>query len=108
MKTNILKVMAALLLTTVVSTSYAITVNVHSTSSHITGLGFKANGSKHGGMGQNYEGKDMPKGSYAFGVRTKGKDVPCTSNGKRSVKLTNDADVTLVVKGSKCTVKMNS
>jgi hypothetical protein len=98
------KVLFGLLITGFISTSYAINVNVHSTSSSITGLGFKANGSKHGGMGQNYEGKDMPKGSYAFGVRVKGKDVPCLSNGKRNIKLTKDTDATLVLKGGKCTV----
>ena len=108
MKNNLQKVLLGLLITGFISTSYAINVNVHSTSSAVTALGFKANGNKHGGLGKSYEGKDMPKGSYAFGVRVKGKDVPCLSAGKRKVTLNKDTEATLVLKGGKCTVTLDS
>jgi hypothetical protein len=94
------------LLSFCISTSYAITVTVQSTSKNITGLGFKANGKKHGGLGTKYHASGMPKGTYAFGVRMKGKDVPClTKDGKRTTEVTKNTNATLVVKGGSCSLK---
>jgi len=85
------------------SNTYAIDVNVQSTSKDIMGLGFTVNGSKHGGAGTSYTGSDMPKGSYRFGVRSKGKDIPCaSSDGKRQFKLTRNTNATLKFRGGKC------
>jgi hypothetical protein len=85
------------------SNTYAINVNVRSTSKQIMGLGFTVNGSKHGGAGTSYEGSDMPKGSYRFGVRSKGKDITCvSSDGKRQFKLTKNTNAVLKFKGGKC------
>jgi hypothetical protein len=105
----ILKVVISLLATITFSSAFAINVNVHSTSSKIDGLGFTVNGSKHGGMGANYHGNNMPKGSYTFGLRVKGKDIGCLDkSGKKNFKLSRSSAATLSVKGGKCTVKINS
>jgi hypothetical protein len=86
------------------SNAYAIKVHVKSTSSKITALGFTANGSKHGGLGKSYDGTDMPKGNYVFGVRYKGKDITClNSDGKKKFKLTKNTNALLKFKGGKCT-----
>jgi hypothetical protein len=100
------------LLTILLSCTYinclAITVNVESTNQNIEGLGFTANGEKHGGAGHSYKGENMPNGSYAFGVRKGGKDIPCMYNGKRAVKLKSDTNATVMLKGQHCVVKIGS
>ncbi len=101
------------LLTMVLTCTYitcsAITVSVDSTNENIVGLGFTVNGKKHGGPGHSYSADNMPKGSYNFGVRKKGKDIPClTANGKRSIKLKADTKVTLMFDDKKCQMKVNS
>jgi hypothetical protein len=103
---SILKVFVCLFVSCFALNTYAINVNV-STSSKVDGIGFTANGSKHGGMGSSYQGSDMPKGNYTFGLRSNGKDVGCVGKGgKKSVKLSKDTDVTLSFNGKHCTMKM--
>ena len=99
----------AALLSVFVVNSYAIQVNVSSTNSNIDGLGFTVNGEKHGGPGTTYEGRDMPQGSYAFGLREKGKDVPCYSKGgKRTVNLNKDTNAVLHFNGRHCNVTLGA
>jgi hypothetical protein len=103
------KLSLGLLLAVTITNANAITVNVSSTSKNITALGFTTNGSKHGGLGSTYHASGMPKGSYAFGVRAHGKDIPCYGkDGKKTVKLTKSTKATLEFKGKHCTVDLGS
>jgi hypothetical protein len=101
------KLLLTSVLTLFITQVYAIDVDVQSTSKNITGLGFTVNGSKHGGLGSSYHGKDMPKGSYVFGVR-KGKDITCFVKGKKFTKLTENTKATLMLKGRHCTAELQS
>jgi hypothetical protein len=92
-----------------VSTSYAIQVNVRSTSTKITALGFTVNGSKHGGLGSQFHARKMPKGLYSFGLRANGKDLACVEKaGKKKIKLLKNTNAVLDFNGKKCTVKFAS
>jgi hypothetical protein len=104
---NLSKVFMAGFLTLFISQSYAITVNVQTSSSGVHALGFTVNGSKHGGLGSSYQGGDMPAGRYKFGVRAHERDIPCPVNGKRSVTLSSDANVQLTLNGNKCVGQVN-
>jgi hypothetical protein len=94
-----------------ISTSYAININVQSTSK-VSGLGFTVNGKNHGGMGNSYSAKNMPEGKYSFGIRVggaiSGKDVPCNSDdGQKYVTLKKDTNATLQYSGKNCTLKIS-
>jgi hypothetical protein len=103
------KVSLALVLSVAMTQSFAIQVNVQSNASKIDGLGFTANGSKHGGLGSSYQGDGMPKGTYTFGLRAHGKDIPCpTKDGKRSVKITKNTTAMLKFNGRRCTANLSS
>jgi hypothetical protein len=104
---RISKVFTFFILFFLISTSYAINVNVRSTSSKIDGLGFSVNGAKHGGIGSSYQASKMPKGSYSFGLRVKGKDIPCYQDGKKSVQLTRNTNAVLSLKGRRCNLKIS-
>ncbi|MES2217415.1 MAG: hypothetical protein V4501_03280 [Pseudomonadota bacterium] len=109
MKMPMLKLAVGLMLTFFISECYAIDVNVQSTSDKISGLGFTANGSKHGGPGTSYNGSSMPKGVYTFGLRADGKDVGCVdSHGKKKIKLTTNTNAVLNFNGRRCIVKISS
>lgn len=93
------------------SSTYAININVHSTSK-VSGLGFTVNGKNHGGMGSSYSAKNMPKGKYSFGIRVggaiSGKDIPCNSgNGQKYVNLKKDTNATLQYSGKSCMLKIS-
>ncbi|MBV8801867.1 MAG: hypothetical protein JO131_02670 [Gammaproteobacteria bacterium] len=93
------------------SSSYAININVHSTSK-VSGLGFTVNGKNHGGMGNTYSAKDMPEGKYSFGIRVggaiSGKDIPCnSSDGQKYVILKKDTNAILQYSGKSCTLKIS-
>ena len=95
----------------VFSSSYAININVHSTSK-VSGLGFTVNGKNHGGMGSSYSAQNMPAGKYSFGIRVggaiSGKDVPCNSdNGQKYVILKKDTDAILQYSGKTCVLKIS-
>jgi hypothetical protein len=103
-----LRVFGVLFLSAFISQAYAITVSVHS-NKKVEGIGFTANGSKHGGMGSEYHASRMPKGMYTFGVRVHGKDIPCRdASGKKSMKLSKNTKAILTLSGKACTFKLNS
>ena len=106
----LLKVLVMGCVTFLMTQSYAIQVNVRTNANEIEGLGFTVNGAEHGGMGNSYQGVDMPKGSYAFGLRDKeGKNIPCfTKNGKKSVQLSRNANAYLTYNGRRCMVSVGS
>jgi hypothetical protein len=102
---NLLKVVISCFLLFFVMNSYAIQINVRSTSTKIMGLGFTVNGAKHGGPGSKYHATDMPKGTYTFGLRAHGKDIGCfTKDGKKEINLTKNTNAVLKLKGRRCTV----
>lgn len=106
---NILKVLVGSCLAFFITQSYAIEINVHSTSEKIDGLGFTVDGKKHGGAGSNFQAGDMPKGVYSFGLRANGKDVPCFKGGKKQVKLDkNTNEAVLDFNGKHCVLKLTS
>jgi hypothetical protein len=106
---NIIKISLGCFLFFLVTQSYAITVNVRSTSHKITGLGFTVNGEKHGGMGDSYHASHMPKGSYTFGLRAHGSDIGCVDkDGKKTIQLTKSTNAILHLKGRRCTMEINS
>lgn len=101
----------AVTLSLIASSTYAININVQSTSK-VSGLGFTVNGKNHGGMGSTYSAKDMPEGKYSFGIRVGGtvlgKDIPCNaSNGQKYVILKKDTNATLQYSGKSCVLKIS-
>jgi hypothetical protein len=105
------KIFIGVLLSSLISTSYAINVNVQSTSRNISGLGFTVNGKNHGGMGSNYRATNMPTGKYTFGIRVGGsvfgKDVPChPNNGHSYVILKQDTNALLEYNGKTCMLSL--
>jgi len=97
------KILLFLLPIFLTSLSYAIQVNVKSPSRKVQALGFTVDGDKHGGLGKSYRGRNMPKGDYAFGIRSHLKDVPClTKKGKKTVSLTKNTNATLIFNGETC------
>jgi len=106
------KIVTGIFLSCLLSTSYAINVSVQSTSKDISALGFTVNGKNHGGMGTSYSAKDMPTGSYSFGIRVggviSGKDIPCNANGsKKNVNLNKDTNAILEYNGTNCILKIS-
>ena len=94
-----------------VSSSFAININVKSTSK-VSGLGFTVNGKNHGGSGSMYSAKNMPVGKYSFGIRVGGaifgKDIPCTpDSGEKYVTLKKDTNATLQYSGKSCVLKLS-
>jgi hypothetical protein len=104
------KLLATLILVCCFSTSYAITVNVQSSSKDISALGFTVNGKSHGGAGSSYSAKNMPTGKYSFGIRVGGTifgtDIPCPSANGEFVNLTKDTNVMLQFNGKSCRLRM--
>src|SRR5690348_14812541 len=95
-----------------ISSTYAININVQSTSKNVSALGFTVNGKNHGGMGSTYNAKNMPIGKYSFGVRVGGtilgKDVPCNlSNGEKYVILKSDTNALLHYNGKTCMLRIS-
>lgn len=106
-----LKSFTGILLFFFISSTYAININVHSTSK-VSGLGFTVNGKNHGGMGSTYSAKNMPVGKYSFGLRVggaiSGKDIPCNSdNGQKYIMLKKDTTAILQYSGKNCTLKIS-
>jgi hypothetical protein len=107
-----LQIFTGIFLSCVISTTYAINVNVHSTSKSISALGFTVNGKNHGGMGTSYSATNMPSGKYSFGIRVggamMGKDVSCRpNNGQKYVILNKDTNAILEYTGKTCTLKIS-
>jgi hypothetical protein len=98
---KIVQLVCGLMMMLFVSQCYAITVRVSSPSQGLTGIGFKVNGSKHGGIGNSYKTSKMPAGNYSFGMRKNGKDIHC---GK--MKLQKSSRVVLTMKAGKCSAKI--
>ncbi|MDX1902343.1 MAG: hypothetical protein SFW66_10160 [Gammaproteobacteria bacterium] len=85
--------------------SYAIQVDVQSTSKDVAALGFTVDGKNHGSMGKKYHATGMPVGVYSFGIRANsifGKDVACSLNGQGSVTLQRDTTAVLDYDGNQC------
>lgn len=103
------KVMAAVVLSLCFSTSYAIQVNVQTSSSDVYAVGFKVNGSEHGGAGNSYTESGLPSGaSYIFGMRIGGliigaEDISCTTvnGGYTTITLNSDTNAVLMYDGNK-------
>jgi hypothetical protein len=94
------------------SISYAINVNVQSTSKDVSALGFTVNGKNHGGRGNSYSAKNMPTGLYTFGIRVGGaifgKDISCfTDKGTNRVTLNSDTNAILEYNGKNCKLKIS-
>lgn len=94
------------------SMSYAISINVQSTSNEVAGLGFTVNGKNHGGRGNSYTATNMPAGTYTFGIRVGnslfGKDVSCyTGNGMNRVNLKNNTNAILEYDGKNCKLRLS-
>lgn len=107
-----IRVLTGSLLLCFLSNSYAINVNVRSTSNDVSALGFTVNGKNHGGMGTSYSAMNMPAGTYTFGVRVGGAvfgtDVPCNPvSGSKYVNLNKDTTATLVYDGKSCKLKIS-
>jgi uncharacterized protein YegJ (DUF2314 family) len=106
-----LKILTGIALSFFVLNSYAISVNVQTSSKDVSALGFTTNGKNYGGMGKSYQKSNMVAGTYTFGVRVgglTGTDVGCTSQGKEEVSINNDATVTLNYDSKKCSMLVSS
>lgn len=103
------KIILSAFITCFATQTFAIQVNVSSPSS-VSALGFTVDGKKYGGMGKSYNKSGVPTGMYRFGVRVNGifgNDIACFNQGKISVFLTKDSDVTLIYNNNRCTAKVN-
>jgi hypothetical protein len=107
-----LKASVSIILFCFFSTSYAININVQSTSKDVSALGFTVNGKSHGGRGNSYNASNMPAGQYTFGIRVNGaifgKDISCPmANGNNQVNLNKDTNAVLEYNGKNCKLKIS-
>ena len=104
----ITKILVVSSLSLMAISSYAIQVKVQTSFKDAKGIGFTVDGKKHGGVGTEYTGNEMPAGSYSFGFRYEDKDIGCTNDqGENQIKLEKDTVVTLDYKDGKCTLTMS-
>ena len=78
----------------------AIKITVQTNEKTAAGIGYTVGGKKSGGSGKSYVGKGPKNKKYSFGYRKNsisGANISCGV-----LTLTEDSNVTLVTKGSKC------
>lgn len=103
-----LKVLVGLFFAIFVLNSYAIQINVQTSSKEVSALGFTVNGKDYGWLGTSYSVNNMPPGKYDFGVYVNGSDIDCLVGDQSWTTLSRDTTAILYLHGNKCIARIYS